>query len=386
MNKSDSQRIVSLLENKNYKKTDITEADMVIVNMCSVRQSAVDRVHGLVPLLKKTKALTVLTGCILEKDRNKFKKDFDYILKAEDFQKKFGSFKKKPDFSSPPTANIPIMTGCNNFCSYCVVPYVRGKEISRSIKEIVSEAKRFIENNYKEIWLLGQNVNSYSNNFPSLLREINNIPGNFWIRFTSSHPKDFSKELVYAMKESKKATEYLNLPLQSGDNEVLKKMNRPYNLEEYEEIINLLRKEIKDISLSTDIIVGFPGETKKQFQNTAKALKRMKFDMAYISRYSKRPGTKAAELNDNVPLKEKKEREKILNKIIEKNSFSKNKEHLGKTLDVLITSKKNNFYFGKTRSYKTVKVYSPKNIVGEFVTVKIKEAFPWGLRGLTSDT
>jgi len=261
---------------------------------------------GLVPKLKNKK--TILTGCILKKDRQKFSKLFDEIIDIKKITKKSGNL----------SGFVPIMSGCNNFCSYCVVPYTRGRETSRPVKEIICEVKKLVKNGVKEIWLLGQNVNSYKYNFAKLLRKINEIPGNFSIRFMSSHPKDFSDELIKTMAKCKKVAKYLNLPVQSGDNEILKKMNRPYTVEQYKNLVKKIRKRIPDINLSTDVIVGFPGETKKQFENTVKLFKEIKYNIAYINKYSSRYGTAASKLEDDVPIKEKKRREKVLQKIINK--------------------------------------------------------------------
>ncbi len=389
MNISDSERVSSFLKEKGYKKANkFEESDIIIVNICSIRQSAVDRVHGISSMLKRLNSKNILIGCFLEEDKKKFQKSFDFVVRTKDFPNLF----EKKDFlkinlkeSSFPSANIPIMTGCNNFCSYCVVPYVRGREYSRPLEEIIKEVKEMIKKGYKEVWLLGQNVNSYldykGRDFSFLLRKISNIRGDFWIRFTSSHPKDFIKEMILSMKKTKKITNYLNLPLQSGSDKILKKMNRPYSFTDYLKKVKELRKEIEDISITTDIIVGFPGETKKDFEQTKKAIEEIKFEMAYVSRYSERPGTKASKLKDNVPLEEKKRRERILNKIIEETSFNKNKKYLGKKLKVLITSSKKGYYFGKTENYKSVKVFSEEDIFGKFIKVKIIEATPWGLMG-----
>ena len=318
MNKADSEKITAVLENKGYKTASkINEADLIIVNMCSVRQSAVDRVYGLLSKINKLKVKTILTGCILKKDRNKFRKYFDEIIDIREFTK------NEQKYSNNTRAFVPIMTGCNNFCAYCVVPYTRGKEVSRPSEEIICEVKNLIKRGFKEIWLLGQNVNSYKYNFSKLLRKINKIPGKFWIRFTSSHPKDFSDELIKAMAECEKVAKYLNLPVQSGDDKILKKMNRPYTVKQYKNLIKKIRKKIPDINLSTDVIVGFPGETKKQFENTVKLFKEIKYDIAYISKYSPRSGTMAAKLEDNVSHQEKKRREKILEKTLKQKSRKK---------------------------------------------------------------
>jgi len=380
MNKSDSERIAAVLENKGYKLAQkIDGADLIVVNMCSVRQSAVDRVYGLLPKIKNLPAgrRTILTGCILKKDRRKLSEEFDEIMEIKDLIKDI-----EPKYSNKFSALVPIMRGCNNFCAYCVVPYTRGKEISRPAKEIICEIKKLIKQGCKEVWLLGQNVNSYSDiSFLQLLRKVNYIPGKFWIRFTSSHPKDFSDELIKTMKDCKKVTPYLNLPVQAADDEILKKMNRPYTIAQYKKIIKKVRKEIPNICLSTDVIVGFPGETKKQFENTTKLFKEIKYDMAYINKYSPRAGTAAAKLKDDVSQKEKKRREKTLNKILKQTALANNKKYTGKTVEVLPTNYKDKFLFGKSFHYKTVKFKGQKNLIGKFAKIKITDALTWGLKG-----
>lgn len=305
MNQANSERIAASLEKKDYKPAQSPKmADLIIVNMCSVRQSAVDRVFGIPMKLRGVKAKKILTGCILKKDRKKFEKIFDEI-------------KIMPQHGCP-SALIPVSYGCDNFCTYCVVPYTRGRLICRPRQEILREVKRSIQKGHKEIWLLGQNVNDYKSggvNFAKLLKLVNNIPGNFSIRFMSPHPSNFSDELIEAMAESPKVAKYLNLPIQSGDDAILKKMNRRYTVKQYKDLVKKIRKKIPNINLSTDVIVGFPGETKKQFENTVKLFKEINFDIAYISKYSSRPGTAASKLKDDIPLEEKKRRAKILNKL-----------------------------------------------------------------------
>ncbi len=233
------------------------------------------------------------------------------------------------------------MTGCNNFCSYCVVPHTRGREKSRPAKEIICEVKNLVKRGYKEIVLLGQNVNSYNSqipitngqsnpkfkikNFPKIIRMVNDISGDFQIKFLTSHPKDMSDELIETIAECKKVSREIHLPIQSGDNTILKKMNRGYTVNHYKSLIKKIRKAIPKAKISTDVIVGFPGETKKQFENTVKLLKEIKFSKAYINKYSPRFGTAASKLKDNVPIQEKKIRWNIINKIVyEQSSFNKN--------------------------------------------------------------
>ena len=436
MNRSDSERIATVLENIGYLPTsNQNEANLIVINMCSVRQSAVDRVYGKVQKIQKLKTnrhtlKAILTGCILKKDLEKFKNHFDYVLSVKslklwpEFLKEEKYFyypnPRDPEFNEKSridylkiksknlnnfSAFIPISTGCNNFCSYCVVPSARGPEFSRPPEGIIQEVKNLVKGDCKEIWLLGQNVNSYGIqhetdaeqdtklmrkiNFAGLLRMANNVRGNFWIRFTSSHPKDFSDELIETMAKCKKITPYLNLPVQSGDNKILKKMNRTYTVKHYKNLVKKIRNAFKkhrkdlekNIFLSTDVIVGFPGEAKKQFENTAKLFKEIKFDMAYISQYSPRPETTAAKMKDNVSKKEKTQREKILTEILKKTAFQNSKKFIGKELEVLVEAEKRGYLRGKTRSYKTVKLKGSKNLIGNFVKVKIIDAIPWGLKG-----
>ena len=334
MNKSDSERIATIFESKGYlPASKVNEADLIVVNMCSVRQSAVDRVFGISQKLtqlktQKSKVKTVLTGCILKKDKRKFREIFDSIWDTRNY------FEVPPKCQSKTLAYVPISNGCNNFCSYCVVPFTRGPLICRDHNEILEEVKNVVKKGFKEVWLLGQNVNSYEVqrktdakpnakqtrkiNFPQLLKMINAIPGNFLIRFMSPHPADFSEELIDVMANSEKVAKYLHLPVQSGDNEILERMNRPYTVEQYKSLVKKIRKKIPNINLSTDVIVGFPGETKKQFENTVKLFKEIKFNIAYFAKYSPRPGTAAWQMEDDVSLAEKKKREKILREIIEK--------------------------------------------------------------------
>jgi len=449
MNQSDSERIARILEQAGYQPAgSIQSANLVVINMCSVRQSAVDRVYGLFKklTLKKQKNPNfkiLLTGCILPIDRKKMAERVDLIFDIKDLInlprilqksgilrlsqllsasskiKKTGInyFSIRPLYASPFSAYVPIMTGCNNFCSYCVVPYARGREISRPADKILDEVKKLIKRGYKKIVLLGQNVNSYRSptnyesntniqitnvNFPKLLQLINKIPGKFWLQFITSHPKDLSDELINTMAECEKITPYLHLPVQSGDNIILKKMNRHYTVEHYKNLIRVIRgkfvKISEPISISTDIIVGFPGETKKQFLNTAKLMRKIKFDMAYIAEYSPREGTAAAKLKDNVDKKEKGRRRVALTEILKKTALENNKKYLGQIVDVLITGHdRKEYLIGETRTFKNVRIctlnnnsHGPIRIprlrpgseeVGLFACVKITEVTPWGLTG-----
>jgi tRNA-2-methylthio-N6-dimethylallyladenosine synthase len=344
-NYADSERITRKLNDAGHKKTDkIEKADLIVVNACSVRQSAMHRVYAKINKYSAQGRSAsggkkiILAGCVLAADKKKLKNKVSKIWHPDEY------FDLMPVYSSPHSAYVPIMTGCNNFCSYCAVPYTRGREKSRPAKEIIQEVKKLVKNKYKEIWLLGQNVNSYKSeirnpkfetnsklqiqnskrlNFAELLRTINNIPGDFQIKFLTSHPKDIFDELIKTIAYCKKISKEIHLPMQSGDNTILKKMNRKYTIGYYKNLIRKIRKYIPRAKISTDIIVGFPAETKKQFENTAKAVKELKFSKAYIACYSPRPGTLAAKLADNIPRQEKKERRKILVKILEKQNAQK---------------------------------------------------------------
>ncbi len=412
MNVSDSCRIAAEMEKIGYSSAlNINRADLIVVNMCSVRQTAVDRVYGQVKNFKKLKKKNprlkiILTGCILKSDIKKLRKkqEYDFILPIKTLafwrkilkQKQYvGSFKArdsencdylkiKPKYASKFSAYIPIIIGCNNFCSYCVVPYTRGQEFSRPAYHIVKEIKQLAKNGYKEIWLIGENVNSYrykQMNFPKLLKMIDKISGNFWIRFTSSHPKDFSDELIDTIAKAKKITKYISLPVQSGDDEILKKMNRPYTIKQYKDLIRKIRKKIPDVMLSTDVIVGFPEETKKQFENTVKLFKEIKPDMAYIAQYSPRAGTAALEIGDTVPQKEKIRRDKYITKILEQTALFNNKKYIGKQVEMLVEYERKGWLIGKTKEYKTIKVKGAKNLIGKIVKAKVIDAIPWGLKG-----
>ncbi len=403
MNKSDSERIERVLLDMGLSRAkEADEADLVVVNTCSVRQSAENRATSFLKNYKKLGKYCVITGCCASKDPERFEKWVDLVLDIRNLEKlpsflkneahkprlrqRHNYFKTNPKYSNEFHAYVPIMTGCNNFCSYCVVPYARGREVSRPVKDIINEIKSLVKNGYKAITLLGQNVNSYKSgktDFPALLEKINNLDGNFWIWFLTSHPKDMSKKLIKTVANCKKVCRYIHLPIQSGNNEILKKMNRKYTREKYIKLTKLIKLNMPDVCLTTDIIVGFPGETRKQFNDTKKLFKEIRFDMAYIAQYSKRPKTAAAKLEDNVNCQEKKRRDKELTKILEKSALENNKKYVGKTVEVLVEKPG----IGKTRSFKTVKLENKdKNLVGKIVKVKINRALEWCLTATNDDS
>ena len=404
MNIADAERIARVLKDLNYEKASkMEDADLIIVVACSVRQTAVDRIFGLTPKFEQMKAKTILTGCVLDFDKKKTEGKFDYILDIKDLNNWYKILSDQelcypkdylniyPERQTKFTASIPISSGCINFCTYCAVPYTRGPLKCRDCNEIIKEVEEAVLRGAKEIWLLGQNVNDYDYegvDFPDLLKMVNDVPGNFWIRFTSPHPRNFSKKLINAMVSSNKYGPYLNLPIQSGSDTVLKRMNRPYTYEKYKKLYLDIKKAFKekrgeDIFVSTDVIVGFSGETDKEFKETERAFKELKFDMAYVNKYSTRQGTYAIlKMEDDVLMKDKKLREKALTQILKKYVTLKNKTYIGSVLDVLVLEKKGTYYTGKSWDYKTVKFKSDKNdLIGEFVKIKIKKAFNFGLEG-----
>ena len=308
--------------------------------------------------------------------------------------------KIKPKYESKFSAYVPIGNGCDNFCSYCVVPYARGREVYRPANDIFSEVRDLVKKGYKEIVLIAQNVNSYKSgktDFADLLKFINNAKGDFWIRFLTSHPKDMSDKLIKMIVKCEKVCRHIHLPAQAGDDKVLAAMNRKYSIKHYIGLTKKIRQALPNAGLTTDIIVGFPGETKKQFNNSVKLMRRAKFDLAYIVRYSPRPGTAAFKLADNVTPAEKKRRESELMKILRKTALGNNKKYLGKVVKVLVEGKnKRNELFGSTETAKNVKISAkdfnqrlprslalPRNdsLVGQFVNVKIIKAQDFGLAG-----
>ena len=413
MNKSDSERIAFVLEETGFKKTArLDEASLVVINICSVRQSAIDRIYGLILNIKNKKSKTqiknqkiILTGCIPAKDKEKLKNKVDLIFKIQELSQlpqklaKKGLLRKKialaenyleiPSlYSSWPSAYVPIMTGCDNFCAYCVVPYLRGREYSRSPLLILKEIKNLLKKGFKRIILLGQNVNSYKAkgiNFPQLLKLAADLPGKFWLSFMTSHPKDLSDELIETVFSSDKICKYFHLPIQSGSDKILKKMNRGYTVKQYEKIIQKIKKI--GVAISTDIIVGFPRETKKDFNKTASLLKKINYDMAYISKYSPRPLTSAFKLKDDVSSLEKKRRQKKLFKILKRIALNNNKKYLNKEVNVLIMGIKGKCLFSETNTFKKVKInicgsLRGRKIIGKFHRIKITKVSPWGLAGL----
>lgn len=318
-NKSDAEKISQLLEKKGYKQSPTAiGADLVIILACSVRQKSVDKIKNLITRLRSAsyggrrnqKAKIILTGCILKDDKKQFEQMGVEIKKFKDIER------------FPPISGlITIGKGCNNFCSYCVVPYTRGREKYRPQTAIIREAKHLIKNGVKEITLVAQNVNSYPN-FVSLLQKITKLPGDFKVKFLTNHPKDFSEALIDEMAKNPKIIKYVHLPFQAGDNAILKKMNRHYTRADYLKLIAKIKKAMPEVVITTDIIVGFPGETKAQFAKTIEVIKKVGFKQAFIAKYSSRPGTAAYKLKDDMSMTEKAQREQILRKLLPENNLT----------------------------------------------------------------
>ncbi|KKQ71820.1 MAG: MiaB family RNA modification protein, bifunctional enzyme involved in thiolation and methylation of tRNA [Candidatus Peregrinibacteria bacterium GW2011_GWC2_39_14] len=452
MNYSDSERLKSVLEHLGYTEAqDPKKADLIIMNSCSVRQHAEDRIFGFALqydlMHQKNKNFKVgLTGCMVRKtstrkqEKNGEKVDkllkriasIDFTVRIEEIAKlpeilgiKSAKISKEnekiapqelqnyfhidPKHTSKAQAFIPISTGCDKFCSYCIVPYARGREHSRPMKDILAEVKNLVEKGYKEVTLVGQTVNSYglsvadkktkefaskiasvplsklpTSPFTRLLQEVDKFhaKGLKRVRFTSPYPLDVADDFIDAMGKLKTVMPYIHLPIQSGDNETLKRMNRKYTAEHYTDIIKRIRKRVPNCSITTDIIVGFCGETEKQFMNTYKLFKKIKWEMCYIAKYSPRPGTVSEKLlKDDVLAKEKARRFHKLNDLLREIAFARNKTFVGKTVGVLVESFKKGLNTGKSEHFKIVQFKSKKSMVGQIVPIKITKAYEWILEG-----
>ncbi len=405
MNFSDSERMASFLDDLGYVETDKrTEAALIIINTCGIKQTSESRIYGLVPQLKKNNPLVkiVITGCVSDRpDVKRRMRQVDMWLPIKDMTK-LAEFLQvttndkslpesylaiAPKYVSKISAQVPIGTGCDNFCSYCVVPYARGRETYRKVLEIIDEVKSLVARGYREINLVAQNVNSYhdqDDGFVDLLKKINDIPGDFWIRFMSSHPKDMSEKLIKTISELEKVCEHVHLPVQSGDDEVLVRMNRKYTGNHYMELITMIRSYMPNASITTDIIVGFPGETEEQFQNTVKLVEWANFDNIYLGKFSPRPFTVAAKLKDDVTLGEKKRREEVLMKIVRRTAAQNHQKKIGQVQAILVEEKSKGMFYGRTNDNTFVKIIT-KDVVdelaGKFIKVKITEARDFGMDG-----
>ncbi len=421
-NVSDSEKIKGMLAEMGYGFCDTTqEADLVLYNTCAVRENAELRVFGNIGALKHQKRrnpnmLIGVCGCMMQQEHiaESVKKKYRHVdlvfgthalyrfpeLLYQVMQKNrvfaveqedgriFEDISYKRD--EPPLAKIPIMYGCNNFCTYCIVPYVRGRERSREVARILDEVRQVAAEGYREVMLLGQNVNSYGNDlsadlrFPALLKEVCKIDGIERVRFMTSHPKDLSDELIAVMAEEPKICNQLHLPIQSGSSRVLKAMNRRYTREQYLELVKKVRERIPDIVLTTDIIVGFPGETDEDFHETLSVLREVEYDTIFSFIYSKREGTPAATMADVMSEEQKHRNFEAMLAVQNEISKRKNDAYLGKTQMVLVegVSKNNkNMMTGRTEGGKVVNFPGDVGLIGRIVSVKITKSQTWSLSG-----
>jgi len=420
LNENDSEKICGMLEEMNYSKTDnLNEANFVVFNTCCIRENAEDRLFGKLGEVKKIKkennAIIAIGGCMMQQKHiiQKLNESYPYVdiifgthtlhRLPENTFKKLNKTKKIEDVldidgkvyenlpikrSDKVKAQVTIMYGCNNFCSYCIVPYVRGRERSRKPENILKEINELAKQGYKEIMLLGQNVNSYNGGedygFAKLLTEINKIEGIERVRFISPHPKDFTDDVIDAIAKCEKVCKSVHLPLQSGSSKILKVMNRKYSKEQYLELAYKIKEKIPNVALTTDIIVGFPGETEEDFEDTLDVVEKIKFDQVFMFIYSRRKGTVADTMENQVPEEVKHKRFNKLKALVESQIQGNNKKYLDTIQKVLIdgTSKNNeNTLSGRTDSNKVVVIDSDKKYIDKIVDVKITEDCMWFLRG-----
>ena len=405
MNKAESQRISRYLDSAGYQvAASPVEADLVVLNTCVVRKSAEDKVLGTLGSLKGLKREhpnlnIVVTGCFVDSNVEGLKKQFphvDLFFKPGDFSE-LSSWAQEQGISpaeqeinppSSPCAFVPIIQGCDNFCSYCIVPYRRGREVSRPLEEIVCEVTQLAKQGAKEVSLLGQNVDSYGHDLPEhpdladLLVRLNGIDGIARIRFLTNHPKDMSLNLIETIASLDKVCEHLELPVQAGEDEILKMMRRGYSVEQYRELVRNIRHYIPQISLSTDVIVGFPQETEGQFEHTFSLLEELRFDVVHVAAYSPRPGTIASrEYEDSVPSEVKKMRLSKIEDLQADIAGEINSQLKGKIEEVLVEGEKKGKWYGRTRSNKLVFFEHTTDWIGELVEVKIDKTSPWALQG-----
>lgn len=434
MNHADSIRIGSALEQTGYTFTEqVDDADLIILNTCSVRQRAEDSAQGklgsLVPLKKRNKELVVaVTGCMVppqEEGKRPLYKRFPMVDLFFDTLDPQRLIEILPDSTGPDagcapetepaltkgataltiqnkigvTAFVSVIYGCNYTCSYCIVPLRRGKEKSRPVDEIVNEIKGYVKRGVREVTLLGQTIDAYGHDLPGrpdladLFYAVNEIEGLWRIRFLTSHPKMMSYKMIKAVADLPKVCEYFNLPVQAGDNAILKAMKRPYTVEFYEKLAATVRETVPGTALSTDIIVGFPGETDEQFRHTYELLERIRFNEVHVAAYSPRPGTLADAYEDNVPLDVKRERLQAVERLQEGIARSYNQPFVGQDVEILVESREKGRWKGRSRTNKLVFFDNPAGTeydgldwTGKLVDVTIETAGPWSLVGRVAGT
>lgn len=426
MNIADGGRTRAYLEKLGYESTENPhEADLLGVVACSVRQKAIDKVYNLIAVWKRQKVehqfITFLSGCILPADREKFLKSFDIVFDMRDLPNLASMIAEKHAegtyFPALPRklqaeamdgfwqleswqpnsyeAYVAIQNGCDKFCTYCAVPYTRGREVSRLSDEIICEVKRLVDNNFKSITLLGQNVNSYGLDkkgeeitFAQLLENIGEFGDNsgkeFWVYFTSPHPRDMSTDVLEAISRHKCLAKQIHIPLQSGDSEMLKRMNRKYDINRYRQVINDIRTIIPQATIFTDIIVGFTGETEEEFNNTRKAVVEFKYNMAYIAMYSPRPGAVSSNWVDDIPKDVKSMRYSTLSGDLKSVSSEYTKSLIGKRLRVLVNGhdRLDGYLSGLTEGKIAVRFKSDnEQLIGNFVDVDVKRSSDFSVEG-----
>ncbi len=421
MNVAESERMAGQLQKIGYELAEnFSDADLILINSCCVRSSAEDKIYGKIGELKKYKMqkpslILGVTGCLAQKDGEDLAKKFpqlDFVLgtgrrgELVEVVKNLESARNQfvdtsnvsgmisdenifPIRGGGVSAFVPIMYGCNNFCTYCIVPYVRGRERSRLPEEIFSEMREAVDSGFKEITLLGQNVNSYGKDhklktFAELLTDADKISGLERLRFMTSHPKDLSDDLISAMANGKKICEHIHLPAQYGSNKILRKMNRVYTVENYLELVKKIRAAIPEISLTTDLIVGFPGETEDDFKQTLEFLQEVQFDMAFTFIYSIRSGTPAANFENQIDDETKHRRLDELMKVQNKISLEKNLKHQNKIVEVLVegaSKTDKNIFTSRTRTNKLVLFPHETEKPGDLVQVKVEQVQTWILKG-----
>jgi len=437
LNENDSEKICGMLEEMGYTKTESqNEVDLSIFNTCCVRENAEDKLFGKLGELKRLKeqkgTIIAIGGCMMQEKHitDKIKQSYPYTdiifgthtlhKLPEDLYKALKEKKRQEDIldidgkiyedlpikrDSNIKASVTIMNGCNNFCSYCIVPYVRGRERSREPKAIIEEVKEIAKQGYKEVTLLGQNVNSYLrverekgiefeqyegvNSFATLLRAINKIEGIERIRFVSPHPKDFTDDVIEAIADCDKVCKLVHLPLQSGNTKVLKEMNRKYTKEQYLNLVEKMKEKISNLTLSTDIIVGFPEETDEEFEDTLDVVEKVKFEQVYMFIYSRRVGTPGDRMENQIPEEIKHKRFDKLKALVESQIKENNQKYLGTIQKVLVegTSKNNEHMLtGRTDSNKVVIFEGDKSLIGNMVELEIVSEHMWYLKGETVPT
>ncbi len=423
MNEEDSEKLSGMLKKMGYIRTESKiNADLIILNTCCVRENAELKVYGHLGALKKMKRenpnlIIALCGCMMQQKHmaeniikkfpfvdiifgthnaykfpqylNTVRQENSSVVEIQD--RETGIVEDIPiDRESTVKAFVTIMYGCNNFCTYCIVPYVRGRERSRNPVNIEDEIKDLVSKGYKEITLLGQNVNSYGKDlvpkvkFSQLLRRINGIEGLDRIRFMTSHPKDLTEDVIDAVLECDKVCEQIHLPVQSGSNNILKRMNRNYSREQYLELIYKIRKRIPEAAITTDIMIGFPGESEEDFEETLNLAKEVEYDSAFTFIYSRRKGTPADKLEEQVPENIKHERFNRLVEVVNESSAKKNKVYEGKIEEILVEGlSKNNSakLMGRTRTGKLVNFQGDVDSIGRLVKVRISKAHSFSLSG-----